>query len=92
MDKEIALKDLMKFLSIEGITGHEKNIAFEVKKNLIESKVPEEFIFFDEANKHIPFPTETGNLIVKLPGNIDGDRKLFICHLDTVSFMCRCKA
>ena len=85
MNKENALNDLLKFLSIEGVTGNEKKIALEVKKTLIEAKIPEEYIFFDNANKKIPFPTETGNLIVKLPGNIEGNRRLFITHLDTVS-------
>ena len=85
MNKENALKDLLKFLYIEGVTGNEKKIALEVKKTLIEAKIPEEYIFFDNANKKIPLPTETGNLIVKLPGNVEGDRRLFITHLDTVS-------
>ena len=85
MNKENALNDLLKFLFIEGVTGNEKKIALEVKKTLIKAKIPEEYIFFDNANKKIPLPTETGNLIVKLPGNIEGDRRLFITHLDTVS-------
>ena len=33
MNKENALKDLLKFLYIEGVTGNEKKIALEVKKN-----------------------------------------------------------
>lgn len=85
MNKDRALKDLMYFLSIEGITGQEKQIASSVKQTLIESNVPEEYIFFDKANELIPLPTETGNLIVKLPGNLEGDRRLFSTHLDTVS-------
>ena len=85
MNKDNALNDLMYFLSIEGITGNEKNIALAVKQSLIDANVPENYIFFDQVNKKIPLPTETGNLIVKLPGNIEGDRRLFITHLDTVS-------
>jgi len=85
MNKDNALNDLMHFLSIEGITGQEKNIALAVKQSLIEAKVPEEYVFFDKVNLKIPLPTETGNLIVKLPGKIEGDRRLFITHLDTVS-------
>ena len=46
MNKDNALNDLMYFLSIEGITGQEKNIALAVKQSLIEAKVPEEYIFF----------------------------------------------
>ena len=46
MNKDNALNDLMHFLSIEGITGQEKNIALAVKQSLIEAKVPEEYVFF----------------------------------------------
>ncbi len=84
-DFEIAKKDLLDFLSIEGITGYEKNIANLVKRKLIDYGVPSKYIFFDKANKKIPYFTQTGNLIVKLPGKKTGKRKLFVCHLDTVS-------
>ena len=79
------IKNVIEFLSIEGVTGYEKNIALSVKDKLIKYGVPEEYIFFDEANKKIPLFTETGNLIVKLPGTKPGKRKLFSTHLDTVS-------
>jgi len=79
------LRDVIELLSIEGITGQEKKIAYAVKDKLINYGVPEEYIFFDNANKKIPLPTETGNLIVKLPGTKTGDRVLFSTHLDTVS-------
>ena len=39
MNKDVALNDLMNFLSIEGVTGQEKNIALAVKQSLIESKI-----------------------------------------------------
>src|SRR5205807_6608821 len=35
-------------------------------------------------NERIPLPTQTGNLIVTLPGTTDGPRRLFSTHLDTV--------
>ena len=38
----------------------------------------------DTANEHIPLPTQTGNLIVTLPGTRPGPRLLFSTHLDTV--------
>ena len=79
------ISDLIEFLSIEGITGYEKKIANAVKNKLIKYGVPENYIFFDEANKNIPLPTQTGNLIVKLPGTKTGERVLFSTHLDTVS-------
>jgi len=84
INEKNALKFLMDFLSIEGTTGNEGLIAKEVKKILILNGVPKKYIFFDDVNKKIPLPTETGNLIVKLPGTINGPRNLFMTHLDTV--------
>jgi tripeptide aminopeptidase len=83
-DSDNALKRLMRFLSVEGVSGQEKAIADEVIKSLIEIGVPENCIYFDDANLRIPVSTQTGNLIVNLPGTISGDRKLFCAHLDTV--------
>ena len=42
------IKNVIEFLSIEGVTGYEKNIALSVKDKLIKYGVPEEYIFFDE--------------------------------------------
>ena len=85
VDFDVALKDLLDFLSVEGVTGSERNIANLVIKKLISIGIPKKYIFFDKANKKIPLPTQTGNLIVKLPGTKIGKRKLFSTHLDTVS-------
>ena len=85
VDFDVALKDLLDFLSVEGVTGSERNIANLVVKKLISIGIPKKYIFFDKANKKIPLPTQTGNLIVKLPGTKTGKRKLFSTHLDTVS-------
>jgi len=46
--------------------------------------VPPSAIRFDTVNERIPVPTETGNLIVTLPGTRPGPRLLFSTHLDTV--------
>jgi tripeptide aminopeptidase len=79
-----AISRLMQFLAIPGVTGHEKAIGQAVAKALIESGVPKSAISFDRANELIPLPTETGNLIVDLPGNRPGRRRMFMTHLDTV--------
>lgn len=84
LDVKSAEDHLMKFLSVEGVTGHEKAIAEAVIKELKTVGVPESAIRFDEAHKRIPLPTETGNLIVTLPGTRPGPRLLFATHLDTV--------
>ncbi len=85
IDKKQCLNDLIKFLSIEGITGEEKNIANAVEEDLVNSGIPREYIKYDNSNKKIPLPTQVGNLIVKLPGTIKSERIMFSCHLDTVT-------
>ncbi|PWK68987.1 M20/M25/M40 family metallo-hydrolase [Aminobacter sp. AP02] len=84
LDAAAAEEHLMRFLSVEGVTGHEANIAAAVSDALKKIGVPASAIRFDDANKRIPLPTETGNLIVDLPGTRPGPRLLFSTHLDTV--------
>lgn len=84
IDHEAAIASLMRFLAVEGVTGHEKAIAEDVVNALIEVGVPSKSIQFDHAYAKISLPTQTGNLIVKLPGTMPGPRRLFMTHLDTV--------
>jgi tripeptide aminopeptidase len=79
-----AIKRLIRFLSIEGVTGKERAIGTAVVKELLALGVPRKNITWDDANRRIPMPTETGNLIVKLDGSRPGPRLLFSTHLDTV--------
>ena len=87
-DKKQSLDDLIKFLSIEGVTGEERDIAMSIKNDLISSGIPSEYITFDNANEKIPLPTQVGNLIIKLPGTVKAERIMFSSHLDTVP-LCR---
>src|SRR5947209_2575072 len=75
---------LMRFLAVEGVTGREAAIGREVVRALTEAGIPRRAIRFDDAHQRIPLPTETGNLIVTLPGTAPGPRRLFMTHLDTV--------
>ncbi|WP_354198816.1 M20/M25/M40 family metallo-hydrolase [Aquamicrobium terrae] len=84
LDVEVAIDHLMNVLSVEGITGQEANIAAAVSEALKKAGVPASAIRFDDVNERIPLPTETGNLIVDLPGTRPGPRLLFSTHLDTV--------
>jgi tripeptide aminopeptidase len=84
LDKEAAVTRLMRFLDVEGVTGKEKAIGREVAAALAEAGVPRKAIHLDTANERISLPTETGNLIVTLPGTRPGQRLLFSTHLDTV--------
>ena len=84
LDERAAEAHLMNLLSVEGITGEEKAIAEAVTAALQKVGVPAAAIRFDDAHEKIPVPTQTGNLIVELPGTRKGDRLLFSSHLDTV--------
>src|SRR6266511_3431601 len=84
MHVDRATDRLLRFLAVEGVTGQEKAIGEEVARALIEAGVPPEQVRFDRANEQIPLPTQTGNLIVTLPGTRPGPRRLFMTHLDTV--------
>jgi tripeptide aminopeptidase len=83
-DTDQAVARLLRFLAVEGVTGQEKAIGREVVQALLELGVPRKAITFDRANEQIPLPTQTGNLIVTLPGTRPGPRRLFSTHLDTV--------
>jgi tripeptide aminopeptidase len=84
LDERAAEAHLMNLLSVEGVTGEEKAIAEAVATALQKVGVPAAAIRFDNAHEKIPVPTQTGNLIVELPGTRKGDRLLFSSHLDTV--------
>ena len=87
VDTKAATDRLMRFLAVEGVTGQEARIGREVAKALRAAGVPAKAIRFDDAHARIPLPTETGNLIVDLPGRgalKNAYRLLFMTHLDTV--------
>lgn len=84
VDLKAAEDHLMRFLAVEGLSGHEAAIAAAVSDELKKIGVPAEAIRFDSVNERIDLPTEVGNLFVDLPGTLDGDRIVFATHLDTV--------
>ncbi|HUR55875.1 MAG TPA: M20/M25/M40 family metallo-hydrolase [Gemmataceae bacterium] len=84
VDTAAATARLMRFLAVEGVTGQEAAISKEIVAALKEVGVPAAAIRFDDANTRIPEPTETGNLIVDLPGTTKGKPILFMTHMDTV--------
>jgi tripeptide aminopeptidase len=87
VDHAAALQRLMRFLAVEGVTGREAAIGRELAAALKEIGVPESAIRLDDANARIPLPTQTGNLIVDLPGRgtlHNQPRIMFMTHMDTV--------
>ena len=69
VDHDAAVNRLIQFLAVEGVTGQEAAIGREIVGVLKAGGVPARAIRFDDAHKRIALPTETGNLIVNLPGN-----------------------
>jgi tripeptide aminopeptidase len=87
VDTKAAVERLMRFLAIEGVTGQEAAIGRDIASALKEAGVPAGAISLDDANTRIPVPTQTGNLIVDLPGRgsmHNQPRLLFMTHMDTV--------
>lgn len=84
IDVEAAEECLMSLLTVEGLSGQEAAIAAAVSEALMSLGVPSSAIRFDDANERIDLPTQTGNLIVDLPGTLAGPRLMFSTHLDTV--------
>jgi tripeptide aminopeptidase len=87
VDTKAAVARLMRFLAIEGVTGQEAAIGREIAAELKEVGVPASAIRLDDANTRIPVPTQTGNLIVDLPGRgtmHNQPRIMFMTHMDTV--------
>lgn len=84
VDVEAAVNRLIRFLSVEGVSGNEAAIAEAVSEALREIGIPQSAIRFDRANQRIPMPTQTGNMMVDLPGTRPGGRLVFATHLDTV--------
>ena len=87
VDTAAAVSRLMRLLAVEGVTGQEAAIGRTIAAELKGAGVPASAIYLDDANTRIPVPTETGNLIVKLPGRgklHKQPRIMFLTHMDTV--------
>lgn len=86
VDTDAAISRLLRLLAVPGVTGDESAIASTIQQELLELGVPVKAMRYDDANKRIPEPTPTGNLIVTLPGTSKKTTKplLFATHMDTV--------
>ena len=88
IDEDRALGHLMDLLAIEGLSGREGDVAKATRRKLLDADCKRSWIRHDEAHTKIPGDWEVGNLIVTLPGTLEGERRLFMGHLDTVP-LCR---
>ena len=80
-----------RLMEIPGPSGQELAVSQTVEQTLLAAGVPESCIRRDKAHQRSHFGGETGNLIVKLPGNRRGPRVLFSAHMDTVPLCVGCR-
>ncbi|MEI6037538.1 MAG: M20/M25/M40 family metallo-hydrolase, partial [Planctomycetota bacterium] len=87
-DLAVARRVVLDLLGIQGVSGHEKEVADRICQWLLEAGCPKSSISFDSAHTRTPLKGNVGNLIVKLPGTLPGlqsaPRRLLMAHMDTV--------
>src|SRR6516165_4972618 len=84
LDPAESLRLVMQLMALPGLSGREGHVAQFIMEQLRAAGAPESAISLDTAHKRTPNPGEVGNLILNLPGNIAGPRRLLMAHMDTV--------
>ena len=75
---------VMEMMAIPGKTSNESAVVAFIKEKLLAAGAPADAIQADDAHQHTAIPSDTGNLILNLPGTIDGPRRMLSAHIDTV--------
>ncbi len=75
---------LLRLLGIPGRSRQEGRVARFLIRTLRRAGVPQSAIHVDEAHRKSPFGGDSGNLIVRVPGTLQGPRRLLSAHMDTV--------
>jgi len=79
-----ALKLVMQLMAIPGKSGEEARVAAFITRQLRRAGAPASAIWTDSAHRRTPVPGQTGNLMLRLPGTIRGQRRMLVAHMDTV--------
>ena len=90
-DPHAAEKLILKLLPIPGASCEEEEVAAFVKEQLLQAGYAAKDFKHDTAHKRTLRKGACGNLILKLPGNIKGPRRMLVSHLDTVPICVGCK-
>ena len=88
VDEKRATKTVMELLAVPGVSCEERDIGNKIVEILTRHGLPKRAASFDNAHKKSPAGGNVGNLIVKLPGTINGPRRMLLAHMDTVP-ICR---
>jgi tripeptide aminopeptidase len=71
-------------MAIPGRSGEEAEVVQFIRGRLAAAGLPAEALKSDDANKRTLIRGQTGNIVLKLPGTIRGQRRMLVAHLDTV--------
>ena len=84
IDADAALQRFLVLAAIEGVSGRERAVMNRIIAMLTEAGVDPTAFTFDDANTRSRIGGEIGNLIVKIPGTVDGPTTMLSAHTDTV--------
>lgn len=90
-DVRRALDLVLQLMPIAGRSGHEKEVADFVRRELCQAGVGASAIQTDSANRRTPGGGQMGNLILSLPGTVRAARRMLSAHLDTVPICVGCQ-
>ncbi len=83
-NRKRALRLVTEMMAIPGPSGEERAVAEYITKQLTSAGLPADRIQFDTAHRRSRIGGQIGNMIVRLPGTVRGERFMMSAHLDTV--------
>lgn len=75
---------VMQLMALPGTSGREGAVMEFIAGKLRQAGVPEAAVQFDQAHRRSLHGGEIGNLACKLPGTMQGGRRMLMAHVDTV--------
>jgi tripeptide aminopeptidase len=84
VDKMWSRNKLLELIRVPGVTKKETPIAEKIRSELHALGVPETDIIMDNAHTQCGKGMTCGNLIIKIPGTVDGPRTLLAAHMDVM--------
>ena len=90
-DLERAVKLVLELMAVPGKSCQEAMIADIVEAKLRAAGAAPSLIRRDSIHRRTPYPGETGNLVLKLPGTFRAPRRMLSAHLDTVPICVGCR-
>lgn len=84
VDREAALERFLHLTAIPGKSCDEKAVSEAIERLLIDSGCKPEWITRDDAHTRTRQQGNSGNLLVRLPGNGNGPLTMLSAHMDTV--------